>query len=469
MAGRGAGQGGPGLFEDPARARAAMPLAARMRPERFSEFVGQDDVCGEGSVLRRAIAQGELPSLIIWGPPGSGKTTLARLIAREVRASFVQLSAVTAGVAELRAAVAEAKERLLADGVRTVLFIDELHRFSRSQQDAILPHVEGGTVRLIGATTENPSLSIINALLSRCQVVVLRPLDDGAMRRVLERAVADGEAGLGRLAVELGDDAYRALIEYAGGDARTALNALELAASATAPDEDGRRRIGPEAVREAFLHPALRHDRQGDMHYDLASALIKSVRGSDADAAVYYLARLIEAGEDPLFVARRIVILAAEDIGLADPAALPLAVAAYQATESIGLPEARLPLSEAVIYLALAPKSNSALMAYDAAAEDVRALPQAPVPLHLRNAVTRMMRDMGYHKGYKYAHQDPAGVVRQDYLPRELAGHRYYAPKAIGREAQLKERWDALLQRIHGGSASGPEAPGGAQDPHGRR
>ena len=463
MTGRGAGAGGPGLFEDPRRAHDAMPLAARMRPNTFEEFVGQDKVIGEGSVLRRAIAQGELPSLLIWGPPGSGKTTLARLIAQAVHARFVALSAVTAGVAELRAEVAEARGRLLEEGVRTVLFIDELHRFSRSQQDAILPHVEAGTVRLIGATTENPSLSINNALLSRCQVIVLAPLVPKAMRTVLERAVRDSESGLGRLGVELAPEAYEELVRHAGGDARTALNALELAASATPPDGAGRRRIDGGAVREALLHPALRHDRQGDLHYDLASAMIKSVRGSDADAAVYWLARLVEAGEDPLFVARRIVISAAEDVGLADPSALAVAVAALQATQAIGLPEARLPLSEAVIYLALAPKSNSGLRAYDAAAEDVRREPGAPVPLHLRNAVTGMMRQMGYGRGYRYAHDDPEGVVAQAYLPESLQGRRYYFPSAHGREAQLAERWHALRARLH---RAGPKDPpeGGSED-----
>ena len=461
MAQRGKGdEGGGGLFDDPGRARAAMPLAARMRPQAFSSFVGQEDVVGEGSVLRRAIRQGELPSLLVWGPPGSGKTTLARLVAKEVQARFVALSAVTAGVAELRAEVAQARTRLLRDGERTVLFVDELHRFSRSQQDAILPHVEAGTVRLIGATTENPSLSINNALLSRCQVIVLAPLGPEAMRSVLERAVCDPEAGLGRLLVELEAGAYEELVRHAGRDARTALNALELAASATPPDAGGARRIGADAVREAFLHPALRHDRQGDFHYDLASALIKSVRGSDADAAVYWLARLIEAGEDPLFIARRIVISAAEDIGLADPAALGLAVAALQATQAIGLPEARLPLAEAVIYLALAPKSNSGLRAYDAAATDVRTQPDAPVPLHLRNAVTGMMRSMGYGKGYLYAHDAPEGVVTQAYLPERLAGRRYYLPSAHGREAHLMERWQALRARLHPVSRT-KEEPGG--------
>jgi len=444
------GGGGPSLFEDPERARAAMPLAARMRPRDFAEFVGQEQVIGEGSVLRRALAQGDLPSLIVWGPPGSGKTTLARLIAQEVRARFVALSAVTAGVAELRAEVAEARARLLQDGVRTVLFIDELHRFSRSQQDAILPHVEAGTVRLIGATTENPSLSINNALLSRCQVIVLAPLGPDAMRTVLERAVGDAERGLGRLGVALSPDALAELEQTSGGDARTALNALELAASATAPDAEGRRAIDQKAVREALLHPALRHDRQGDLHYDLASAMIKSVRGSDADAAVYWLARLIEAGEDPLFVARRIVISAAEDIGLADPAALSVAMAAYQATQAIGLPEARLPLTEAILYLALAPKSNSGLRAYDAAVEDVRRQPTAPVPLHLRNAVTGMMRSLGYGQGYRYAHQDPKGVVELAYRPQALQAQRYYLPSQHGREAQLGERWQTLWQKIHG-------------------
>lgn len=448
------GQGGDqGLFDDQSRAAAAAPLAARMRPCDFSEFVGQEAVVGEGSVLRRALRAGEMPSLILWGPPGSGKTTLARLIATAAGARFVALSAVTAGVAELRAAVEEAQRRLVADGQRTVLFVDELHRFSRAQQDAILPHVEAGTVRFIGATTENPSFSVNGALLSRCQVVALGPLDEEAMRSLVLRALRDPERGLGALHCDLDEAAISTLIATAGGDARAVLNALELAASASAPDAQGARAIGAEAVREAFLHPALRHDKQGDLHYDIASALIKSIRGSDADATVYWLARLLEAGDDPMFAARRLVISAAEDIGLGDPQALSVAVAAMQATRFVGMPEARLPLSEAALYLALAPKSNSALRAYEAAAADVRREPVAAVPLHLRNAVTGLMREMGYGKGYRYAHDDPQGVASQEHLPESLRARRYYLPSAHGRETELGQRWQEIRARLRGRGA----------------
>ncbi len=442
------GAGDGGLFDDRAQVEAAMPLAARMRPRDFAEFVGQSAVVGEQSVLRRALARGDAPSLILWGPPGTGKTTLARLIAQALRARFSALSAVTSGVADLRKEVEEAQRALRQDGRRTVLFVDELHRFSRSQQDAILPHVEAGTVRFIGATTENPSFSVNNALLSRCQVVALSALEDASMATLIDRAIEDRERGIGNLSCRLADEARDALIRHAGGDARTALNALELAASAAPPDDEGIREIDAQAIREAYLHPALRHDRQGDLHYDIASALIKSIRGSDADAAVYWLARLLEAGDDPLFAARRLVISASEDIGLADPAALPLAVAAMQATQLVGLPEARLMLAEAALYLALAPKSNSALRAYDAAQEDVRRRPGEPVPLHLRNAVTGLMRSQGYGQGYRYAHDDPSGVAAQEHLPQALRDARYYHPTQLGDEAQFFERWDAIRGRI---------------------
>lgn len=445
-----AGEGGrvDGLFDDRAAVERAMPLAARLRPKDFREFVGQDAVTGERGILRRAAAQGDVPSLILWGPPGSGKTTLAGLLAHAVGARLVQISAVTAGVADIRGAVERAQTDL-RQGRRTVLFIDEIHRFNRAQQDAVLPHVEAGTVRLIGATTENPSLSVNNALLSRCQVVRLDALDAEAMERIVERALSDMEQGLGAQRCVLRPEAREELIRLAGGDARTMLNALELAASAAPPEEDGVRLLDRELIREAYLHPALRHDRKGDLHYDIASAMIKSVRGSDADAAVYWLARLLEGGEDPMFVARRIVISAAEDIGLADPAALPLALAALHATEKIGMPEARLPLSEAIIYLALAPKSNSAYLAYGAAADAVRRQPEAQVPLHLRNAPTGMMRDMGYGQGYRYAHDEEGGVARQGYLPEGIQGG-FYHPTERGRESELGPRWQELRRRIRG-------------------
>lgn len=437
-----------GLFDDRAAVERAMPLAARLRPREFAEFVGQDEVTGERGILRRAAAQGDIPSLILWGPPGSGKTTLALLLARSVGARLVQVSAVSVGVAEIRGAVERARDEL-RQGRRTVLFIDEIHRFNKAQQDAVLPHVEAGTVRLIGATTENPSFSVNNALLSRCQVVRLEALAEEAMTRILDRALSDPEHGIGALRCDLAPDARAELIRLAGGDARTLLNALELAASAAAPDEDGVRRLDPELVREAYLHPALRHDRKGDLHYDIASAMIKSIRGSDADAAVYWLARLLEGGEDPMFAARRIAISAAEDIGLADPAALSIAVSALLMTEKIGMPEARLPLSEAVIYLALAPKSNSGLRAYGAAAEEVQRLPEAQVPLHLRNAPTRLMKDMGYGRGYRYAHDEPDAVAELRYLPEGVEGG-FYEPTDRGVESSLRARWEELRRRIRG-------------------
>jgi putative ATPase len=440
-----------GLFDDRTQVEAAMPLAARMRPRDFGEFVGQAEVVGEQGVLRRALMRGDAPSLILWGPPGTGKTTLARLIASTLRARFSALSAVTSGVADLRKEVDEAQRALRQEGRRTVLFVDELHRFSRAQQDAILPHVEAGTVRFIGATTENPSFSVNNALLSRCHVVALSSLDEQAMETLIDRAIADPERGLGGLSCRLSPEGRTALIRHAGGDARTALNALELAASACIPTSDGYREIGEEAIREAYLHPALRHDRQGDLHFDIASALIKSIRGSDADAAVYWLARLLEAGDDPMFVARRLVISASEDIGLADPSALSIAVAAMQATHMIGLPEARLMLSEAAIYLALAPKSNSALRAYEAAREDVQRRPGEPVPLHLRNAVTGLMRAQGYGQGYRYAHDDPTGVAEQEHLPQSLRAQRYYDPTEHGREEEFSQSWAEIRRRIRPG------------------
>jgi putative ATPase len=424
----------------------AAPLSWRMRPRTLDEFVGQSAAVGPGTVLRRALESDQLPSLILWGPPGSGKTTLARIVATLTQSAFESVSAVNAGVADLRKVVERARERQRMSR-RTVLFIDEIHRFNKAQQDAVLPHVESGLVRLLGATTENPSFEVNAALLSRARVVRLEALSDDDLRVLVRRALSDTERGLGALHVVLPDDAESRLVALSGGDARVALDALELASRAAAV-VDGQRVVDVEAIDGALQHPSLLYDRAGDQHYWLASALIKSVRGSDPDAAVYWLARMLEAGEDPMFVARRLVLSAAEDVGLADPHALPLAVAAQQAVHNIGMPEGFLPLAEATIYLAAAPKSNSAYRAYSAAMQDVRATLHLPVPLHLRNAVTGLGRDMGFGSGYRYAHDFEGGVVEQQHLPEALAGRRYYEPTDIGVEARIAERLRAMREEL---------------------
>jgi len=391
-------------------------------------------------VLRQCIEADQLPSMVLWGPPGSGKTTLAQLIARVTHAHFAQVSAVTAGVADLRKIIGEADDRLGMHGQRTILFIDEIHRFNKAQQDIILPHVENGTVIFIGATTENPSFEVIAPLLSRSRVFTLRGLTDEEVGVIVDRAIADEERGLGKMRVELEADARTFLLTAANGDARVALNALEMAASAARPDAEGKRRIPLASIEDALQHRALQYDKAGDQHYDTISAFIKSVRASDPDAAIYWLGRMLEAGEDPLFIARRLIILASEDIGLADPMALPVAVAAQQAVHFIGMPEGMLPLAEATVYLATAPKSNSAYAAYGRALEDVRRTRNDPVPLHLRNAVTGLMREMGYGKGYRYAHDFPEHFAGQENLPDNLKGRRYYQPSDQGHEKSIMER-----------------------------
>ncbi|MGH7685471.1 MAG: replication-associated recombination protein A [Candidatus Dormibacteria bacterium] len=449
------------LFEPERLSRAApepavdahAPLATRMRPRTLDEFAGQDRVVGEGTVLRRALDSGEVPSMILWGPPGTGKTTLALLIASRASAAFEPVSATNAGVADLRRAIDRARERRRA-GQRTVLFIDEIHRFNKAQQDAVLPHAESGLVTLLGATTENPSFEVNSALLSRSRVVRLEPLDPGAMRTVLDRALHDAERGLGATPVTLAPDARERLIALSGGDARVALNALELAVRATA-DQNGDVRVTVDAVEGALQSPALLYDRAGDQHYWLISAYIKSMRDSDPDAAVYWLARMLEAGEDPLFVARRLVIAASEDVGLADPQALGVAVAAQQAVHFVGMPEGFLPLAEATLYLATAPKSNSALRAYTAARQDVAATLTQPVPLHLRNAVTHFDRAQSFGRGYRYVHDDPNAAVEQQHLPDQLIGHRYYEPTEHGAEATVAARLRELRERMAGAPRGG--------------
>ena len=410
-----------------------------MRPRTFDEFVGQEHVVGVDRVLRRAIQADRLPSIILWGPPGSGKTTLARLIAGVTQASFQPISAVTSGVADLRRIVAEARDRLGMHQEKTILFVDEIHRFNKSQQDVILPHVEDGTVTFIGATTENPSFEVNAPLLSRCRVFALQLLSPEEVETIVERALSEPQRGLGELGLELEQPALEHLVDMANGDARVALNALETAAFATSGVEDATT-IDLETISDALQRRSPLYDKAGEGHYDTISAFIKSVRGSSPDGALYWLARMIEAGEDPLFIARRLVILAAEDIGLAQPEALALAVAAQQAVHFLGMPEARIPLAEATVYLATAPKSNSAYMALEQALDDVRKRAGEPVPLHLRNAVTGLMRSMGYGKDYQYAHDHPGHFVEQDFLPPSLKDRRYYQPTEEGTEKEISER-----------------------------
>jgi putative ATPase len=428
------------LFEANRRQQLAnrAPLATKMRPRTLDEMVGQTQVVGPGTLLRRAIEADRLSSVILWGPPGTGKTTLARIIANTTHAHFIALSAVTSGVADLRAAIKEASDRLGQHNQRTVLFIDEIHRFNKAQQDAILPHVEDGTVILIGATTENPSFEVNSPLLSRSRVIVLRALTDDDIRTLILRAIADDERGLGREHLAIGDDAVDLLVNFANGDARYALNTLEFASAGVGYGDE--RRIDAALVSEAAQRRAATYDKSGDDHYDTISALHKTLRGSDPDAALYWLARMLERGDDPLYVARRLVRFASEDVGLADPQALALAMAAQQAVHFLGLPEGALALAELTVYLALAPKSNAVYQAYDAAITDVGQTRNDPVPLHLRNAPTGLMKNLGYGDGYKYAHNYEGGIVAQQNLPENLSGRRYYLPTDRGLEATLRQR-----------------------------
>ncbi|HEY9180921.1 MAG TPA: replication-associated recombination protein A [Candidatus Baltobacteraceae bacterium] len=419
----------PSLFSS--ASNVSEPLAARMRPRSLDEFAGQEHIVGPGHVLRRAIETDTVPSLIFWGPPGTGKTTLAEIIARMTGAHFASLSAVSAGVADLRKVVAEAQHRR-ALGKRTVLFIDEIHRFNKAQQDAVLPYVESGVVTLIGATTENPSFEVNSALLSRSRVFVLKALTDDDIGTLVDRALTDAERGLGKLPIRLEPEARNALITLSNGDARSALGTLEFAAAAAPHDADGTAVITPAVVGDAMQRRAASYDKGGDQHYDVISAFIKSMRASDPDAAIYWLARMIDGGEDPLFIARRLVILASEDVGLADSRAISVAIAAQQAVHFVGMPEGFYPLAHATLYLARAPKSNSVGRAYSAAMADVEGTRNDPVPLHLRNAPTGLMKDLGYGRDYHYAHDDYS--IKQTNLPENLKDRMYYTPGNHGEE-----------------------------------
>ena len=425
---------------------ASAPLAVRMRPRRLDELVGQQHLLAPGAPLRRLIEGDQPMSLLLWGPPGTGKTTIASIVSQQTNRRFVEVSAVAAGVKEVRAAIDAARARLTRGGPETVLFVDEVHRFTKAQQDALLPGVENRWVTLVAATTENPFFSVISPLMSRSLLLTLEPLTDDDIRGVIADALTD-ERGLAG-AVTLADDALDHLVRLAGGDARRALTYLEAAAGAAVAK--GLEVVDLETTETAVDRAAVRYDRQGDQHYDVISAFIKSIRGSDADAALHYLARMVEAGEDPRFIARRLVILASEDIGLADPTALTTAVAAAQAVQLIGMPEGRLNLAQATIALALAPKSNAVIKAIDAASADVRAGKIGPVPSHLRDAHYSGSKKLGHGKGYRYAHDEPYGIAQQQYAPDVVADTAYYQPTALGAEAAMKERWERVRRMVRG-------------------
>ncbi|MFH0829001.1 MAG: replication-associated recombination protein A [Candidatus Kerfeldbacteria bacterium] len=412
--------------------RVNAPLADRMRPRTFDEFFGQQEAVGKGTILRRAVENDELFSILFWGPPGSGKTTIASIVAGLTKSEFIHLSAVDSGKEDLRRIVKAATERRKMHGSRTILFIDEIHRWNKAQQDALLPYVEQGIVTLIGATTENPSFEVISPLLSRTRVIVLKRLDPAHLQTIVEMAIKDTERGLGTMNVSVEPKAMRLLTTVANGDARTALNALEISAKATKPDAKKVRTLTLETVAEALQHRALLYDKSGEEHYNVISAFIKSMRGSNPDAALYYLGRMLEAGEDPLFIARRMIIFASEDIGVADPNALPLAVVCMQACDMIGMPECKINLSHVAVYLSCATKSNDTYVAYGKAVEDVKRTLNEPVPLNLRNASTDLMKELGYHKGYKYSHDYAPEDADQQYLPDALRNAKYYTPGPKG-------------------------------------
>jgi putative ATPase len=420
-----------------------------MRPHSFDEFVGQEELLGPGKPLREAIERDLLQSIVLWGPPGTGKTTLARIIADMTKARFIAFSAVISGIKEIREVMSEAERLRRTAGRRTIVFIDEIHRFNKAQQDAFLPRVEAGDIVLVGATTENPSFEVNAALLSRSKVFVMRALAADEVATIVSRALNDRERGLGNEGAVVDDEALHAIAVHANGDARVALNLLELSVAA-APVIDGRRRVGVSRVEQAIQRRALLYDKGGEEHYNLISALHKSMRNSDPDASVYWLARMIEAGEDPLYIARRLVRFASEDIGNADPQALTIAVAAKDAVHFIGMPEGNTALAQAAIYLATAPKSNAVYEAYSSAAEDAHTRTAEPVPLHLRNAPTPLMKELDYGKGYRYAHAEPEAIADMPCLPPSLEGKKYYQPSERGFEKEIKQRiadWDAIKRK----------------------
>ena len=439
----------PDLFhETQAFPTCEQPLAARMRPRTLDEFLGQEEIIGPGTLLRAAIEKDELTSLIFWGPPGSGKSTLASIVANQTKARFENFSAVTSGVPEMRKVIERAKQLRKANGQRTILFVDEIHRFNKAQQDALLPHVEDGTVVLIGATTENPYFEVNSPLISRSRVFRFEPLADEHIRSLIIRALTDADRGLGAENVTVDAAAIDHIVDVAQGDARSALSALELAAKATSPDpEDGIRRVTLEIAEQAVQKRVLKYDKNGDNHYDTISAYIKSMRGSDPDAAVYWLARMLSAGEDPKFIARRLVIQAAEDVGNADPMALLVATAAAQAVQFVGMPEAQIPLAQATIYLSCAPKSNASYLAINRAMKDVAERKGPPVPVHLRDANYPGAKKLGHGRGYLYPHDYPGHHVEQEYLPEGAASGPYYEPTDHGHEAKFRQRLNRLGKR----------------------
>ncbi len=425
----------------PSRHAATAPLAERMRPRSLDEFAGQEHLIGPGKPLRMLIESDDPASIIFWGPPGVGKTTLAKIIAEHTRASFIEFSAVLSGIKEIKQVMADA-EKASTYGSRTTLFVDEIHRFNKAQQDAFLPYVERGTIRLIGATTENPSFEIIGALLSRCRVFTLRPLSEEQLITLLTRALEDKDRGLGSLPLSADDEALAIIVAYASGDARLAYNGLEIAAKLAASTSP--RQITKEIAQEALQQRVLLYDKSGEEHYNLISALHKSIRNSDVDASLYWLGRMMHAGEDPMYIARRVVRMAVEDIGLAAPEALNLTLSARDAMHFLGSPEGDLALAQAVAYLALAPKSNAVYTAYGEVLADIEREPAAPVPLHLRNATTTLMKSLDYAKGYKYAHDEEGKVADMQCLPDNLRDRRYYHPTQEGREKFLAQRIDEI-------------------------
>jgi putative ATPase len=436
----------------PSKVPTNIPLAERMRPTRIEDFVGQEDLLGEGRILNKLFRQKKIPSLLLWGPPGSGKTTLARILAQNISADFVFFSAVLSGVKEVREIVAGATERKNTANIQTILFVDEIHRFNKAQQDAFLPHVESGLFTLIGATTENPSFQVIAPLLSRCRVLVLKPLSTAELKIILERARTDQESGLGKDNFQIEEKALEHICNLADGDARIGLNILEVAADLaeqSAESSEPLSVITMHAAEEASQKRHLRYDAAGEEHYNQISALHKSLRDSDPDGALYWLARMLAAGEDPLYIARRLIRFASEDVGIADPQAISIAINCRNAYHIMGSPEGELALVEAVVYLATAPKSNAIYMAYKEVMRDIEKTGSLPVPLHIRNAPTRLMRDLDYGKGYRYAHDDTDGLVDQEHLPEALSGRKYYHPTNRGYEALVKDRltkWRQILQ-----------------------